>query len=195
MAKNIPFRLCYENTEQFPYYLGDTSEILEKKPGVSIDLIRLATKDLGLSLEWQRAPWKRCLSFAKKGSVDAIFNASYKKDRLKIGRYPSKEGTVDKARRLTTLTYALYVSKHSNTHWNGHSFVNLHGPVGLPVGYSIITMLRSNGVEVIESVNTTEGFKMLANQQVAAFAAQTATGDSLLKNILHLKILSKHHPI
>jgi len=192
-AETIRLKVCYEDKEQFPYYMGDTPEVLSQ-PGVSVDLLRLAVKDLDMHVEFRRAPWSRCLNFMKKGMVDAVFNASYKKDRLKMGLYPTKDGVLDPNRRLTTLSYAIYTLKGTKTGWNGEKFIDAPGAIGAPAGYSIIAKLKANNVQIQEAVSTYEGFHMLTKQRVIGFAAQTVTGDSLIRKHYEFRRIVKTKP-
>ncbi|MDM8517391.1 hypothetical protein QUF76_14430 [Desulfobacterales bacterium HSG16] len=86
--------ISYEDKEQPPYYMGNSETILEK-PGVAVEMIQILEKKIdGLKITLRRTPWKRCTFELGTNSVDGIFNASYKKKRLKIGWYPTTDKTL-----------------------------------------------------------------------------------------------------
>jgi len=173
---------AYEDGEQAPYYLGKGAKI-PAKPGVSIDLLRMMEKDLGVEITFKRMPWKRCLSSLEAGEVDGIFNASFKEKRMKFGQYPMTGKKPDAAKRLTTISYALYRMKGSKVDFDGKKILNADGKVAAPSGYSIIDKLKKKyGVKVDDGSKTTpQNFeKMLAGRVVAA-ADQEMPGDAVLE--------------
>lgn len=180
-AKPIVFNAYYENREQPPYYLGNSDEI-PMNPGVAVEMIQsLEDKISNFRINLTRAPWKRCKNNLENGSTDGIFNASFKKKRLKIGLYPWKNGKVDPSRRITKLSYSLYRLKNSKFSWNGKGFSSLKGAIAAPAGFSIVDDLRTkHNASVEEAPATKNTFLMLVNKRVEAAAVQTVTGDFLL---------------
>ncbi len=180
-AAPVELNVAYEDKTQFPYYMGNTSEVLDQ-PGVAVEMVQLLEKEIpNLTVNLHRFPWGRCLSRLKQGVSDGIFNASFKPSRMEIGRYPWKDGKVDPSRRLTTISYSLYKRKQSPLAWDGVSFANLEGKIGAPRAYSIVGDLRKMGVAVEESPWTKNDFKKLIRDRIAGVAAQDVTGDFLLE--------------
>ena len=180
-AQPIEFFVAYEDLEQPPYYMGNTSAILPK-PGVSVEMVMMLSDYIpDLKISFRRVPWNRCLRELAAGKVDAIFNASFKKDRLKLGAYPMQEGKPDKSRRITTLSYSLYKLKDSKLDWDGQKISHLNGNIGAPAGYSIIDDLKRMDVPVDEGQTTQINLLKLKHTRVAAVAAQDVTADSILQ--------------
>ena len=194
-AEEITFSVLYENKSQPPYYLGNTEEVLEK-PGLAVEMVQLLEKKLPqIKVVLSRAPWKRCKKELELGKTDAIFNASFKKKRLKIGKYPWKNGKVDPSSRITTISYSLYKLKDNPISWNGKKFINLEGSIAAPLGYSIVGDLRKKNIEVNESRSTKTSFRMLQKNRVQGVAAQTVTGDDLLKSNKFKSIIKNDPPL
>lgn len=173
-------RAAYEDKSLPPYYMGDTTEVDPVNPGVSIELMREAAKAAGVEIEFIRMPWVRCQKSLQRGEVDAIFNASFKEDRLESGVYPMAGGKPDPVRRIATVSYALYKLKGSAVTWNGTAIGGLDGPVGAPAGYSVTQDLARLGVKTEEAADTTTNFKKLASKRIPAVATLDVSGDALL---------------
>lgn len=176
---------AYENKSQPPYYLGDTNQQDRIKPGVAVEMLQILSQRIeGLEVKFVRMPWKRALYSLKTNRVDGIFNASYKKERLVFGWYPTQnfkhDGPIDTSRRITTISYSLYQHKESNIEWKG-DWQDLKGQlVGAPLGYSIVGDLQKQGIQVEESDSTQSNLRMLTTKRLKVVALQTVTGDSAL---------------
>lgn len=181
-AETITFNVGYENAEQPPYYMGQ-NEVLPTNPGVAVELVQLLETQIpGLKVKLYRYPWIRCTQYLENGHLDGIFNASFKVERLHIGRYPWKSGKIDDNKRITTISYALYALEGSPVTWDGTTIQNLMGKIGAPRGYSIVSDLQKKGYEV-EEVNTSKQIiMMLQNGRLAAGAMQLVTADKLIKS-------------
>ncbi len=168
--------MAIEDDNFYPWTMKDGS-------GIDSLLVRKAAENLGVHLDIVLFPWKRCLSALKNNSVDAVFPVSYKKDRLEMGAYPTTVGgALDLSRSLHSSSYSLYVRKNSGLSWDGETFINLHGKIGVPGGYSIIELLLEKGATVVEVNSTDQLMKMLAVGRLQGGATVTACGDYALKN-------------
>lgn len=174
------FIFCYENTELYPSFVGDSSEVPETKPGFAIDLMKLIGKEVDLEMNFVRFPWKRCLALMKAGAADGVI-ASFSKSRMAIGRYPMLKGKPDEDRRFYTGGYRLYQMKGQPTVWDGENFNFPNVTIGVPLGYSIVEKLRSQGLNVIEAGNIEGMMTMLQRGRVDAVAAPGLSTDALIK--------------
>jgi len=123
-ANGIQLTIAYEDKEQPPYYMGNTHEILDEKPGAAVEMVMMLSHIIeGVEIKLVRFPWKRCLYSLKGNTVDGIFNASYKKKRLEFGWYPTinrmHDGPVDTSRRITKISYSFYTLKNTQAEWDG----------------------------------------------------------------------------
>ena len=174
-------RAAYEDKALPPYYMGTGTEVDADNPGVSIELVREAAAAAGIRVEFVRMPWARCMKSLKNGEVDAIFNASFKEERLEAGIYPMAGGKPDRARRITTLNYMLYRLKGGAVTWDGKAVGGLgDNPVGIQAGYSVGEDLARLGVKTEEAADTVINFKKLASQRIPAVAQLEVSGDGAL---------------
>jgi len=185
-ANAIEISIAYENKEQPPYYMGNTTAVFLEKPGIAVEMIKMLENEIhGLKIHLKRLPWKRCIFELKKNNIDGIFNASYKKSRLKIGWFPTRDktrsGQVDASKRITTITYSLYCLKGKAPGWSGNNYEIFKGKIGAPLGYSIVGDLQKKGVEVEEAPSTKHNLNKLLKKRIIAAALQNVTGDSILK--------------
>ena len=173
-------RAAYEDSEQPPYYMGNSTEPDPTKPGVSVEMLREAGREAGIDIQFVRMPWVRAQKSLQRGEVDLIFNASFKEERLELGVYPMAGGKPDPARRIDTIAYALYRMKGSKVSFNGTTISDLDGPVGAPAGYSILGDLKAMGVTTETAADTVTNFKKLASGRIPAVAGLQRIGDGLL---------------
>ncbi|MDY0164618.1 transporter substrate-binding domain-containing protein [Desulfobotulus sp.] len=186
-ANAVEMTIAYENKEQPPYYMGNSDEVISPRPGVSVEMVKMLEERIpGLSIRLVRYPWRRCTVSLGENLVDGIFNASYSKERLVIGWYPTKDhshdGLEDTDRRIATITYSLYTLKDSKLGWDGKIFSGVHGNIGAPLGYSVVNDLRKLNVPVEEAPSTVNNLDKLLMGRVAAVALQDVTADKIIRN-------------
>lgn len=196
-AEPVDFLVAYEDTAQPPYHLGE-GRLVPERPGVSVEMVMMLREYLPeLRIRFRRIPWSRCLKELEHGKVDAVFNGSFRPERLRMGAYPMRDGRPDPARRMTVLEYALYTLEGSPVAWDGERIRHLNGPVGAPAGYSIVDDLRAWRMPIVEALNTRTVLVMLNYGRVAAVAAQTVTADKLLRDEpeLFAKVVKRRPPL
>ena len=186
----VTLHLVYEDKSQPPYYLGDSAKVLSYQPGIAVEMLQsLGERIDGLEIKLSRMPWKRALYSLKSNRIDGIFNASYKPERLDFGWYPTTnaklDGPVDISRRITTISYSLYQLKDQPINWTGQWPDLKDTLVGAPLGYSIVSDLKKQGIRVEESNSTHSNLSMLINHRLNVVALQTITGDSHLATHHH----------
>ncbi len=179
-AEEVSFKICYEDVPQPPYYYGEGLGIPDERLGLYLELSSLLQKRLQLSISHVRAPWKRCLALMRSNEVDAVYGASFKKDRMAYGRYPMMAAKPDNERRLATKSYSLYKNKDAALSWNGKALENNTEVVGAPLGYSIIPFLERLGTTVRTRWTTELGLELVSMGRLAAFAAQDPAADALI---------------
>jgi len=191
----IIFKVAYENASQYPNYVGDTSEILEPKPGVAVELVKLLEDYIpDFKVKFYRFPWKQCLLQLKEGELDGIFNGSFSQQRLAAGTYPWKDGAVDPSRRLTTMSYHFYRLKGSKFTWDGHKVSGFTGKIGTPVAFSIEADLKKMGLPILSARDIHANFSNLLRGKVDALALQDVTGDYHIQRKSGLKSIEKVFP-
>ena len=181
--------LCYEDADNFPWHLKDGW-------GLSNRLVALAAERSGVKVRQIALPWKRCQTLVERGEIAGAFGASYNEERAAYATYPTTaEGRLDVARRLKTDGYTLYRRRGEGAGWDGRQFVNLAGPVGAQLGYSVVSDLKKLGVEVEEGPTSTEAnMRKLLAGRVQLVALLTQQGDDLLDNPEFLGQVEKVQP-
>ncbi|MEH6403965.1 MAG: transporter substrate-binding domain-containing protein [Sneathiella sp.] len=180
--RTVPFKICYENVPQPPYYYGNSTSIPLENPGIYIEISNFIAQELNLTVSHIRAPWKRCLALLRENSVDGLYGASFKENRLLDGRYPMKKGILDKERRIVTKSYSLYKNKDAEINWDGKTLTNASAIIGAPLGYSIVPFLRGHGADVETRWSTELGLSLVSMGRISSFAAQDPTADAFLEN-------------
>jgi polar amino acid transport system substrate-binding protein len=168
---------AYADVESFPYQVGNGTEISDP-PGIALDIISYAAKELGYTVNFIRLPNRRVLSDLQAGLIDGAFCFSFREDRMEIGAYPMRDDKVNSDYRITTFTYSLYRRKGSNIDWDGNKFINLVGSIGANAGYSIVGDLKKMGIDVDDGARTIEqNLDKLKNGRILGYAAQDITTD------------------
>lgn len=185
-SQKVVLRVAYEDKEQPPYYMVNSSEVPKVNPGISVETVQLLAKYIPeLEIEFQRFPWRRCTYLLGQNAVDAIFNSSYVPDRLELGWYPTKDkthrGEVDTSRRITTIAYNFYTLKDSGFKWDG-DFSKITDTIGAPLGYSIVGDLNKVGIKTEEAPDSNTNLAKLNAKRLNAVVLQDVTADAILQN-------------
>lgn len=174
-------RLVYEVTPNPPRHLGAGTEIDWRKPGLTLELLRLVGARLDVDFRFQRVPWKRGLFLVEQGLADGLFHTSYLPEREALLAYPRRpDGTVDAARAIFEQSYMIYVRKGSPLRWDGLAFENLEGPVGVIASYSVASDLRRMGVTVSEERSLMINLRKLLEGRIAAAAELQSMTDPVI---------------
>ncbi len=173
--------LACQDTENFPFQTGNSLTIDWKKPGISMEQMKLLEKKLDIRINFKRRPWKRCLYEMQHNEVDGVFNASYKTKRLIFGVYPTKNGKVDPDKRSYSNSYHLFKLRSSPLKWDGKKFSNLKGSIGAPLGYSVVDDLKKMGINVHEKKNSIVNMRILNLGGLAGVAELGLAGDAYLR--------------
>jgi polar amino acid transport system substrate-binding protein len=183
-------KFAAEDKDLYPTYLGSGTDTLAEKPGVTVELIRLVAKDVGIEPVFVRAPWRRCMELLKEGEVDAVINGSYSSTRAEFGAFPMQGEKPDDARKSHVWTYTLYRKKGSQVSWDGNKFLNVDGPLGTPLGYSIVADLKKMNLEVDESGDGEANLRKLSAGRIAGAVLLREATDPLLKKFADLELQS-----
>jgi polar amino acid transport system substrate-binding protein len=165
-----PVRIVYDIHDNAPLICGNGTAIDPVKPGLSIELLRMASVRANIPITLARMPWERGLYLIQTGQADAIFASSYVQDRLRYGVYPMKDGQPDTSRKLFDQSYRLYVRAGSGVGWDGRTLTNLHAPVGATTGYAVVSVLRAMGVPVEEEMSHVADLHKLVAGRLDAYA-------------------------
>ncbi len=165
-----PVRILYDVFENPPLINGNGTGIDPVRPGLAIELLRMASEQANIRIDLSRTPWQRGLYLIETGQADAIFASSYVEERLRYGVYPLKDGHPDTHRKLFDQSYRLYVRTGSGVGWDGKTLTNLHGPVGATPGYAVVPVLRAMGVQVEEEPSHISNLRKLVAGRLDAYA-------------------------
>ena len=180
-AAPIKISVGIESNDFSPYTFGTKSNY--KGQGALVDLLKSFEKEIGVKFSFRVLPWKRCLRMLKQNKLDAVFNASFKKERTKIGVYPILNGEVNTSRGTHSSNYVLYTKKKSNLKWSGKKFIGLNGLIGAERGFSIVSDLKKVGADVKEVGDATKGLIMTQKNRLQGFVTLESPGDFAFKNL------------
>jgi len=179
-GQSQPIRLAYSTTESTPYQLGTGTKI-PSPPGIAVDIIQQAAKNLDFKLSLERLPNQHLMQYLKHTQIDGAFIYSYNINRESFAAYPMRNGEIDRARSIADLHYYLYQKQGENTIWDGSRFIKKNIVVGILKGYSIAYELKNNGVSFHEVDSMKQLVTLLKIGRIHAIAAQDSTFDIYLK--------------
>ncbi|WP_137937232.1 transporter substrate-binding domain-containing protein [Chitinivorax sp. B] len=174
MAADKPaaIKLCTENEDSFPW-------LLKSRPGLSIIMMQMVEKRLGIKLDIQPLPWKRCMEDVKQGNLDGLFKISFKADRMDMGHYPMAGDKPDNSKRMLDDSYSLYRLKGGTVEWDGKTIKHADAGIGAQSGFSIVDQLKGMGVKVDDGTRVADdNLRKVLTGRVAAVALQTQEGDA-----------------
>ncbi|MCU7939833.1 MAG: transporter substrate-binding domain-containing protein [gamma proteobacterium symbiont of Bathyaustriella thionipta] len=175
LADNIEITVAYIDKINPPFVINPNQTDTDN-PGITIDILKQLEKTADIQFIYKNMPWARCLYLLETNKVDAIFHASFKKNRMKKGVYPMKGGQVDPQRRLLEQTYYIYKHKDSPLQWDGKTFKNLDTSVGIIIDFSIKNDLQQMKLSYEEAPSIQTNLKKLKNNRLDAvinYASQT----------------------
>ncbi|WP_262693220.1 substrate-binding periplasmic protein [Kordiimonas aquimaris] len=173
-------RFCYQDTELFPAYTGDGPQKPLTFPGVDIELLDTMAENLGVTVQYFRFSWNRCLALLKAGRIDSVI-ASFSEDRKDIARFPMKGAQPDDSFHLTSSGYYLYHLGEQPI-WDGYQLLDPGLMIATPLGYSIGRVLKNRNFNIIETSTTRELLSLLLYKRVDAVAAPGNAADAILRN-------------
>ncbi|MFC5300856.1 substrate-binding periplasmic protein [Azospira restricta] len=179
-AADTVLRVAYPETENPPRILGHGAAVPDDKPGISVELLRLAADKVGVRLEFTRVPWKRCLYLLENGYVDATFHASYTEERTRYAVYPTRAGRLDTGRAIYRNRYAIYAPKGAGIGWDGQTLSNVGKPLGTLAGNAVADDLKRLGAAVEEAPGVRSNMDKLKSGRIAAYVEIEGIGDEFL---------------
>jgi len=165
-----PDNILFDVFENPPLINGNGTAIDPIKPGLTIEMLRMASERANIPIELSRTPWQRGLYLIETGQANAIFASSYVEERTRYGVYPLKDGRPDARRKLFDQSYRLYVRTGSGVGWDGKTLANMRAPVGATTGYAVVPVLRAMGVDVVEEPSHIANLRKLAAGGLDAYA-------------------------
>jgi polar amino acid transport system substrate-binding protein len=165
-----PVRIVFDVFANPPLICGNGTTIDPTTPGLTIEMLRMASKQANVPIELSRTPWQRGLYLVETGQADAIFASSFVEERQRYGVYPLKDGRPDTRRKLFDQSYSLFVRSGSGVGWDGEALTNLHAPVGATPGYAVVPVLRAMGVAVEEEPSHIANLRKLVAGRLDAYA-------------------------
>ena len=179
VAKDLKLTFVTDDRETFPYYMGEL-RIPGQDPGISVEIIQRAADKVGVKVTFERQPWKRALFRLGSNQFDGAFNASYKESRMKLGKYPMKEGKVDPSRSLATVQHMFYKLKTSAATWDGKVLSGLVSKVAVVHSYSIVDDLKKAGIPLTTAIEPDLNLRKVLGGRVEMLVEEQSKMDRML---------------
>ncbi len=193
LADATVLKVGFQDNDASPTLIGNGPELADP-PGISVDILKLAVKDLNIRLNIIRRPNQRVHHDLKTGRFDLSGIYSFKPSRMEEGVFPRTEsGELDKDRRVFTQSYYMYAYSYSDFEWNGNA-VSQGSLVGANLGYSVVSDLKKLNISVFEAKTVKQNLQMLKAGRIHAYAAQNTTLDPIIQHYPEWQQLRKVGP-
>lgn len=174
--------LCYEDQDYPPYLVGASQGVNNQNSGVLVDLSRKAFKEAGITVDFVRRPWKRCMRMVEQNKAAGMFGVIYRKEREKIGRYPFKSGEIDPSRRFLSVEYPVFHHKDITVSWDGKSFISKDIKIGTPLGYDTVKSLKiEHNIDANINFLPEKGLALVAQKKLDGYILEKNVGLQLLR--------------
>ncbi|MYM26275.1 hypothetical protein GTP46_26955 [Duganella sp. FT135W] len=167
-AGAVTMHICTGESPILPFTTPDAH-------GIADQLIQQAAKEVGLTIEYHRAPLVRCQAEMRANVSDAYPAAPYTQATASFCVFPMKGTDPDVERAILTRRTLVFRRLGSRTEWSGTRFTDLSTPVLTPSGMnSLPVLLGGLGVRVDSSGKSVEAnfAKMLAGRADVAIAPE-----------------------
>ena len=175
----VELTLAYGATASPPFQLENSLHVPDP-PGLAVDIIRHAARKLKIKVKFVRLPNKRVLHSLRLGKVDGAFIFSYRPERARFASFPTVNGKLDRSKRIGTIEYYLYSLEENQVSWETDGFHGLPGMIGANAGYSVVPLLREQGLEVVEVPRPQQLYQLLRRKRIVAFASQQYMADDFI---------------
>ncbi|KJY84347.1 hypothetical protein TW84_22600 [Vibrio neptunius] len=170
-SEPIELTLSYQINPSPPYQMGTGVEVVQP-PGIALDVINAAAKELNLTIKYERYPNVRVLHLLENGQIDGAFMFSYKPERAEIAHYPmTSDGQLDSSKRLASLSYWLYSQSKARYDYDGERYSGESGIIVAEHGDSIIGDLEKQGQKVQQPESAYKALVMMTKRTKIVGAA------------------------
>ncbi len=168
----------YMDNDWFPYTIVKD----KKNYGIHLDIVTKALESLGYTIDIQSRPWKRCLLELESGRVEAIFPASYKKNRTEFAYYPDDAATSGKSQwRMNQIEHVL-VTRPGGTYEFDGDLLTIPQPVNIGWGSAFGDTLEEMGLNVNRNVSIRGSTGMLVRNRTNSVVTNPLLAEELSKN-------------
>jgi polar amino acid transport system substrate-binding protein len=170
-------KLCYEDSSVYPWITGENK-------GLVISELHMVEKDLNITFEFLRLPWKRCLQEVRLGNIQAAIAASFNKERASWGSYPrNPDASLNQDFRLHTDSFYFYRRIDSPIRWANNTVQNLGTQViGAQLGYSVAKSLEDSAYPIKYLPNSEDLFKLLEKGLLQIAVLQNHEAMKVMRN-------------
>lgn len=185
-ADHIKLDVCTNTFHLPPYYLGHGKDLPPKgKRGIFADALDETSEEIGLTLNWYRMPWTRCLNGLKTGQFSTVLGLAPSPEREKYVRFPrTLTHILDQERSMSPVHYHLFENQKSPLNWAGNTqFTNKTIRLGAPEGFVVTQTLQAQGLPISDQLSPYDGFSKLATGDINGFIFANKAADKLIELI------------
>ena len=116
--------------------------------------------------------------------MDGALETSFREDRLKMGKFPWKNGGPDATRRTHASTYVLYKKKDSMFELTDSTDIDM-APIAVERGYAGGNDLKEMGLKIVEVSTPEAGLNMVISGRAVGFMTLEDVADYIIEKNSH----------
>jgi len=171
-AAQLSLKICHEEND-YPPYIHQEENVTK---GILVDIIKIAVKEINVSVELYSKPWIRCQQDVISGQAHALFAMVQTDERKQVFAFPP-EHKLSKW-HMWLAQYPIFTIK-------GTSFVAAeyrpNKGIGAPLGYVVWDILKSKNWLSPYQYEPIDGLKMLAINKLDGYVVERQIGLHLLE--------------
>ena len=188
-AQDQEIKICFQDVDWPPYTFGPNSRFIGQ--GALPDLLAFIEKDINVRFKFYAIPWKRCQKIVEANKMDGALETSFREERLKMGKFPWKDGRPDATRRTHASTYVLYKTKDSMFELTDSADTDM-APIAVERGYAGGSDLKEMGIKIVEVSTPEAGLNMVISGRAVGFITLEDIADYIIeKNVYFSERISK----
>ena len=167
------FTICYEGTGMAPFISAGSDG--SQPVGFLVEMLNTAAAPLGISLQYQQAPWLRCQKMVQQNELNATLAMIWTPERALLYRFPDQQAATDQSDRY------LWRAEYPVFHATNNPFVlakyTPHFGIGAPLGYIVEAWLQQQGWLSPYKFTVRDGLQMVADGKLDGYSAERLTGN------------------
>jgi polar amino acid transport system substrate-binding protein len=175
------FLFCFENQHFAPFLMG-SGDLIQGQGGIVPDMMLLTSEVVGLPLNFERRPWKRCQAELAQGEIDALAAFLFSEARDQWAAFPKTNGILDD-RYFYQSDYMIFTYPGSGLSWDGSLLLPANAKVQSSPGYLAEQKLKAMGFEPIAQLQANKAIPLVSRRLLDGFVMDALVGKTLIKEL------------
>ncbi|MBQ4833744.1 amino acid ABC transporter substrate-binding protein [Pseudoalteromonas sp. MMG010] len=195
-AKPTVIKFCYEDKHVPPMYAGEGLVIPTQNPGASIEILRKLDASFNdMTIEYIRAPWRRCLADLKNNKVHSII-ATYRAARKDFAVYPTLNNRINERGAISRFGMCLVGESSFRNAFVNSKPNNKKFSVAIPFAYGVNHRIDKTQFTIYNTLSNKHSYTLLEKGVVdASLDICQINGENVAGYPFHSKVSQIYPPL